>query len=317
MLGRVWLVAASLSVTTVLAGSVAQASCLPAPPEVLWSYPAKGASDVPLNIDVWVVSPNRYPFTATLNGEWLNMDFHARVAAHMGPPELTANTDYVLRLEYDVDKPSEEPTVIEIAFRTGERLAPEPSAPSVLGHTVARGDSVGQCNDVLYLQGCFDTGQDTLLSLDVSGSDVEAWLVEHTAASALNAAWPAGCGMPTMLAGEVPSDACFKVQGIGDGGLLSPAVEYCPYLNPPPGASDAGADASALPPRSQPDASELPQDAPDASSLESDSGAAAPSEKSGSCGVSVANEHDQRGPALLALTLFSGWLVRRRSKSRP
>jgi hypothetical protein len=303
-------IAAGLLAFTLLSASGVRASCPVPAPQVLWSYPSSGARDVPLNIDLWVVSQGLQEFTATLNGEALTMDFHARLAAHMGPPELTANTDYVLRLAYGVsgETPSEESPLIEIAFRTGERRAGEPAAPSVMSHVERMGDSVEQCNDVLYAQGCFDTGQSALLSFEVAGSDVEAWLVETTSPSTLNAAWPAGCGMPTILSHGVPADACFNVQAIGDGGQLSPSVEYCPFLNPQPTPGDAGADASASPPQADSDASYVAGDA-------GDSDAAPRAEPQSSCSVGARTSDDHLG-AVAFVALLSVMLARCRRRAR-
>ena len=103
-LAPLWLVA---GFTVWLSPQVAQASCVAPPPQVLWSYPAAGQSDVPTNATLWLRLSRVGNIALTLNGapqpyvavDVLSPEEPGRIL-QIEPASLAPNTDYVLRISY-------------------------------------------------------------------------------------------------------------------------------------------------------------------------------------------------------------------------
>jgi hypothetical protein len=78
------------------------------------------------------------------------------------------------------------------------------------------------CTDVVSAQDCFDTGQDTLLTVQTDAEDALGWVIklEDHGSSAV---WPARCGDPSLFSyGATVLSECLLVRTIGPGGQLSP-----------------------------------------------------------------------------------------------
>src|SRR5829696_7651889 len=59
----------SLLATLLVCPASARAGCAPPVPEVVWSYPAEGQTDVPTNATIWILLPNwTQPASVSLDG---------------------------------------------------------------------------------------------------------------------------------------------------------------------------------------------------------------------------------------------------------
>jgi uncharacterized protein (TIGR03382 family) len=236
-----------LSACFVLARS-ANASCLMPDVQRLWSYPAPGASDVPVNAEVWVLTTGwSAPRRATLDGREVDVSQVSFGGIHIAPGRLEAAHAYTLRLEY-APVGNADPTVLEIAFATvsSDLLATPSDAPVVLQISARPGLPWEQvCGAEIQAQDCFDTGQDTLVHFELAAADAEAWLVD---AGGVQALWPSACAGPMLFTHRPVEATCYDVRTIGNGGLASEPTHRCyeaasdPYATPSaaPGDDDAG-----------------------------------------------------------------------------
>lgn len=226
---RSWLgypVAALAFIALLAHGEAAHASCTAAGVEVLWAYPVDGDVDVPVNAQLWVLTSGwRSSDMITLNGEPVAGVMQSFGGQMIDPGLLEADTDYVLELRFPVGSTDEQ--VITIAFHTASEPADAVSAPQTTGHTSATGHYESHaCADVISAQDCFDTGQNTLLTVLTEDDDALGWVIKQERGAA--AVWPARCGDPSLYSyADSVLDGCLLVRKIGPGGLLSEATRYC------------------------------------------------------------------------------------------
>lgn len=241
--GWAWgaMVVATLSATQ---PSTARASCAQLAPVLLWSYPEDGTDQVPTNAQPWVVT-NYWggPTEATLNGEPIEAIGTGTFSAfRFEPGDLEPDTAYVLELVFPGDGTAD--VTLSVQFTTGDGPgADAPDAPVVQSTRRDMGWPDGHaCEDVIAAQDCFDTGQDTLLTFDVTAQpEAVAWLVtnEYAGASTL---WPASCGNPAVYGG---GEGCFDLRAVGPGGALGEATSLCVPAPPVTGNPGALVDAGA------------------------------------------------------------------------
>ncbi|MDB4987298.1 MAG: hypothetical protein JWN04_2476 [Myxococcaceae bacterium] len=228
-----------------LAPREASASCAAPPLKVLWTYPADGDQAVPTNAVFWALATGWRTANVTIDGAPLPA-LSALGERALG--DLTPNQEHVLRLDYasELDDDAGSSEAFEIHFRTGDGPAARVPAPSFAG--VERASSIidSTCPEVVHAQDCFDTGQNTLLSFEVTAPQVIGWIAEGKL-------WPAQCGSPALFITEpVSTERCFEVQPLGPGGLIGDSVRYCapalaagPWIDaglssPHPSSGDAG-----------------------------------------------------------------------------
>ena len=238
--------AASVALCVVLTPATATAKCTVPALALLWSYPANGDINVPTNAVLWALGNSWSVPSVTLDG----MPIVVPVAGPRGIPlgPLAPQHDYVVRLDYGSSWPFDagSPTVFEIRFRTGD--GPVTQLPAVPVSGVQRtGYAQATCPEVINAQACFDTGQDTLFTFDVTEASAIGWLVHRQL-------WPARCG-PAYFSYSAPPNPCFEVRAIGSGGLLGDATEYClqpqdSAASPPSGQVPDGGPEAARPARS-------------------------------------------------------------------
>jgi len=307
----------SLAVSAVLCVAVTQpavatASCKEPALALLWSYPANGDTNVPTNALLWALSSTWRVPSVTLDGAPLTVPGEGVGSVSLGA--LAPQHDYVLRLEYmsawQVDAGS---SSFEIRFRTGDGPATKLPAVPVAGVQRASGYDQSPCPDVVRAQDCFDTGQDTLFTFDVSDPRAIGWLIR-------NEVWPARCGKPSYYGYHAPPQPCFDVRAIGTGGVLGDATQHC--LEVPdagasarsPGTNDDGPEA-ARPARADSDAGAPGREG--ATALSSPSTTASPNAANeASCSV-ARGTNASRALGWLLFLLATTLLVRlRRSQTR-
>ena len=243
-----WLLNAAIVLSACFAlAPPAGASC--AQPEIyrLWSYPAPGATDVPINAELWVLTSGwTAPHLATLDGREVEVSAVSAGGIHITPGPLEPDHAYTLRLEY-ASAGFPDPTVIEIAFTTaGSDLLATASDAIALQISARPGTPRDQiCSSEIAAQDCFDQGQNTLVHLTVAARNPEAWLVEGGGVQVL---WPDSCGTPALFTHPPVEGECYEVRAIAVGGLPSEPTRRCyeaasdPYANPRGalGEDDAG-----------------------------------------------------------------------------
>lgn len=173
--------AAALSGTLGLAAArTAHASCQAEPYGLLWSYPANGAQEVPIDADLFVNGQlNGLP---SLEGEPLT-----RLASGVYDlGVLEPETRYEVRWEEAL-----------IAFTTA--AAPEfpPRAPASDVLVTRNPIDFARC-PLVPAQGCFDTGRHTGVRFDAGPA--RAWLVDvaRCDGSVRQMLWPSACGAPVV-----------------------------------------------------------------------------------------------------------------------
>jgi hypothetical protein len=208
---------------TVLSGGLslavsrsAQASCLSPERGLLWSYPANGAIDVPVDADLFV------------NGELYGLPTLAdaplpRIATGVYDlGRLVPQTRYEVRWDGAV-----------IAFTTGDAASPLPREPSSDVLVTRNPFDFTRC-PLLLPQGCFDTGQHTSVRFDV-GSAV-AWLLDVVSCDGTvrQMVWPSGCGGPVVESED--RILCVSARGTGGAGFSETTGVICSAPDVPAGA---------------------------------------------------------------------------------
>jgi hypothetical protein len=227
----------------------ARASCTSPAAELLWSYPAQGAEDVPTDATFWLLAVGSQP-RASLEGRALTLEQTGTFSAFtLSPGALTANKDYVLKLELPAPEGTQGSTkTVEIAFRTGAAAgATKPAAPAITNSTqTVEAVAASTCPEILAAQDCFDTGQNANKRFELAAqADTLGYLVLNSYTGASNV-WPSRCGAPTVRvhAAPAPSRGCFTLQGIGKGGALGPETMHCAPTQADADAGTPAADAA-------------------------------------------------------------------------
>jgi hypothetical protein len=250
---RLWiLVLTSVALQSLTAGG-AQADCLAPSPLLLWSYPEDGASDVPIDAELWAFTNlgNLKPSGATLNGQDLALtepdaqDHGLRFS----PGPLSSDTSYKFVITYAA-RGSVPVSVFEVQFKTGAAKA-KPAAPAkVVAHaeSPAADAALSGCKELFVAQGCSDTigkSAPSLHTFELASPGAVAWLVRSTHPDG-RLVWPKTCGHPQLLVHEPTDKDCFTVQPIVAGGKVARAVQYCSK----PGARSRPLSAAAVSPLS-------------------------------------------------------------------
>jgi len=207
--------AALTGTLSLAAASSARASCDGPQFGLLWSYPANGAVDVPIDADLFVTGQLGGPLT--LDGEPLPII--APGVYDLG--RLEPLTRYEVRSEGPV-----------IAFTTGEEAAFAPRAPQSDVRLTRNPVDYRRCPIVLD-QGCFDTGNRTSVRFD-AGAGI-AWLLEVTTCGAppRQLLWPGVCGPPVIDSED--RIVCASARSTNGNGFSESTGVICSAPDVPPG----------------------------------------------------------------------------------
>lgn len=229
----------SLSVT-----SQASASCVPPDPAIVWSYPAEGATDVPVDARIFLrLNTYSRPTSITVNGVVVSWAGPGSAVEDMfSPGPLTPNTAYLVTT---TATGPEGPVTLELRFTTGTGTAAALETPvlSNLRLDSYEAPSVPHtCPAVLEAQDCFDTGQDAVVRADATGNATMWMLWSYPARDAgpiaprLLAAWPGECGAPSYVTHRdrfEADPACLRVTAVGANGETRESNFLCPEEYPP------------------------------------------------------------------------------------
>ncbi|MBK7154859.1 MAG: hypothetical protein IPL19_29130 [Sandaracinaceae bacterium] len=234
------------TVTCLAAGSLAlavthsgaHAACFQDAPQIAWSYPSHGDTDVPIDADIFVMvntfgpPPNRI----TVN----DVEVDSSGVGHFDPGPLAPNTAYRIVVEIDG---LADPSTQEVLFTTGTEVAAVVGAPTA--PVIQRDDYppdptsiTRQCRGVLETRGCYDTHEDTLVRAEASATDVVVWRLESLPAGDAGpvaphvlTTWPAECGPPLYVTHRERWDTrsgCLRVTAVGGNGVSSHSSLTCP-----------------------------------------------------------------------------------------
>jgi hypothetical protein len=227
------------------AGS-ARADCAPPDARVVWSSPAAGAVDVPVDADLLILTERIDLESAEVSlfiGGLIELPLQSDgvVPGHFGLPELDPNQAHTIVLR------PQDGTPITIAFTTGQRRASGENGTvdlvSISQEPYAEGLVEDElCHDVLFRNSCFDTGVPLLqeLEVDMGAAPVaehSLWAIETVRAEDDEPTlqfWPAACGSPHQWGGFF--DAEYRLYNIGESGVIreSDSLAYAVEAPPPP-----------------------------------------------------------------------------------
>jgi len=249
--------------------SLAYASCVAPAPEILWTYPADGQTDVSIWSELYVAVPMGVTVQGSANGEELNPteDGLARFVWSKG---LEPNTEYKVHLLVNSSFPSEDPNIPasitqDLVFTTGAGSNP-PGNPAFEPQVTVYGLEEGfshlneLCQSIVSSADCYDTGQDSFLTLQAEDPDAIGWLIDRTDAEGnqyWSRYWPAECGHPGVFlhSSDVEADTvgCYALRALHGDGIgarypmsCDPFVVggwYPPEPEPGPGESAKGEDS--------------------------------------------------------------------------
>lgn len=243
--------AASAAFLLMRTGS-AQADCIAPTPNVVWSSPAAGAFDVPVDADLLLVTEAFDLESAELSlfdgVSELPLERGSALPGHYDLPELEPNRAHTITLH------PEQGDELTVAFTTGERRASNEDGPVDIVSidqepyaTELIEDEL--CRHVLFRNTCWDTGIPRLQTFHIEAAAVaehSLWTMESFRTDLQEsvyvdngpnpslASWPAACGSPREW-GALPSDAQYRVYNIGESGIIrESSVRAQAFELPPP-----------------------------------------------------------------------------------
>jgi len=212
-----------VGLAALLAGRLAEASCAGPSGQVLWTYPANGAVDVPTNTRLLVTEDSAG--RPSINGTLLAPDQDGTF--DLG--ELAPNTTYEV-----VWRPMRVgSTAQSISFTTGGGPSLDAAPPVQEPLAVTRAGNVSSCR--LAPRGCFDTGRNAVAFWPKTAP--VAWLVESQdcRGDIQRMIWPGECGAPTIE--TLDARVCARLRAT-DGVHVSEETEtICSFPELPDGVS--------------------------------------------------------------------------------
>lgn len=223
---------------TLMYAAPASVNCPASAPKLLWSYPADGATDVPTNLVFWALEADgAEPTRVTLDGVLMTKPGEYG-GFDLG--ELHPSQEYRLEVGYRNDASAS--NVFVISFRTGATGITHPSSAAPYGESRTRGYEDSPCLEVIEAQGCFDQGQDTLITVHqmTFGDPLVAWNINGHL-------WPIECGEPAVYVSENEDERrCGWVFPIGIGGRTGGKSQYCDHRDLAEGCSTSSAKGGAF-----------------------------------------------------------------------
>ena len=207
----------------VVPGSV-HADCGATMGEILWMYPEKNATDVPINMHVVVAVPAGVPVVVSVDEQVLAPS--GTDGAHswiFWPGILQPNTSYKILVQV-----GEGPTVKKVAatFTTGTSSDAALIDAPVIADVFSAEGQAEHCGYLASSYWC-DAAAETMMALDMSTEGI-GWVVMSDGVTTL---WPANC-RPQIPKG---SGACYEITALSSNGLQSTATTHCEG-----GGKDAG-----------------------------------------------------------------------------
>jgi hypothetical protein len=229
--------AAGVALLLTPAGS-ALADCLAPAPHVVWSSPAAGAVDVPVDADLLLVTEAIDLGSAELSLfvgglDELPLEPGSALPGHYALPELEPNQAHTI-----VVSPADS-TPITLRFTTGERRASGGDGALSLTAVSEERYAAGLieprlCSEVIFRDTCFDTGIPPLRTFDVDAGPAplgenSLWAIElfrldipesvySSGPGPYYTSWPAACGSPRQWGSGVEAE--YRLYNIAENGVI-------------------------------------------------------------------------------------------------
>ncbi len=239
--------AALVALVTLSGASAAHATCIVTEPAFLWSYPSADEV-VPPTASFWVL-----PLYASVTAEVVGVGPVAGTdSKELHPPALEPGETYELLVTLSSPHEWPEPVTQTIPFATSAAapLPEPPGRPVITSHSESevRPEWSEECRAIFFSADCYDTGQDTYVTLNVDQTP-HLWLVRRGTSDGLEAEaslWPGECGPPVdfthhvLASGDVPQPPnCYELVAVDEHGQRSPPATYCTTAQPEDGSVDA------------------------------------------------------------------------------
>jgi len=225
------------------ATSRAHASCRAPEPEILWSWPADGAVDVPIDADLLLAKRGFYsaPLLVTLRtgeGNGVDVTSGSTLPDHFDLGTLAPHTRYTIKMVV-----ANTPFADAISFETGEGRSSSQSG----GLRVA---SVSEdpwseslfdsenCDSIIFADSCYDTGVPPIQAFDIDGGAPpidpgSLWVIETIfEGESYFRNLPAVCGKP-MQFGSSRTGVDSRVYNVGTNGAIRESELLVGPLVPP------------------------------------------------------------------------------------
>jgi hypothetical protein len=231
--------ASPLAATIILAGGPARASCAIPPIEIIWSYPTDGASGVPTNARVFMLTHGGfYPGPVHVNGQVVEVD--PQDTPFGWNPRLQPDTHYVV----EARNLGPDFRTLTIRFTTGAGpVSGALPAPPVVDRTIplSTRDLSRACASALYIGTCFDTGIPDHLVLETRSRPLFFVLAQQPSSVGphvpFTILWPGECGQPEVFSGGATCFGSYRVSAVGITGETVTADFNCEGSAPPAPAS--------------------------------------------------------------------------------
>lgn len=235
--------------------SLAHADCASPPTRVLWASPADGESGVALDADLLLITEG-WPVEEVRADDRLLSPGALPGLYDLGPLEPMTRYTITVAFVHSAAQGGEPAEPVELSFTTGaDEATHDPSDVAVTAMTerTLPFDEAIDCEDVLYVNSCFDTGPPVLQSFAVEAEPV-LWIIESIRVDDGGhqfQALPADCGPPRQLTwGRDDSNRSYIVHAIGvDGSVVSSDEIEGPFHTPamPPASTPEQPDAGTGP----------------------------------------------------------------------
>jgi hypothetical protein len=205
----------------------AWARCSLPDPSVVWSSPAAGAVDVPVDADLLIltetIDPASTEVTLLVGGSSeLPLEAGSALPGHYDLPELEPNQAQTIVLRPEGGTP------ITIGFTTGQRRAAGDEGALDLVDVSQQEYAQelvesGLCSDVLFRNTCFDTGIPLLQTFVIDAgaapvAEASLWAIETLGLDSWLQFWPAACGTPHGWG--LRASAQYRLYNIGENGVI-------------------------------------------------------------------------------------------------
>lgn len=223
----------------------ARADCSTPEPALVWSYPGMDQV-VPPDAPHWILVSTWGTPEVRVEGAGASSMTGFR---EYEPPELQPETTYDLVVTLSDAEAA--PVDFRVSFSTSAAEPPSeaPARPIINGHSLSEmaPDWTPTCRAVFNAVDCYDTGQDTYVSLAVDQTPL-LWLVRTGSDAELQGRqflWPGECGPPVHFThgwweanGSTGPRLCYELIAVDGFGQRSAPATYCTWQDPPAEADD-------------------------------------------------------------------------------
>jgi hypothetical protein len=223
-----------------LAPSGSFAACAEPPQQLVWSWPAKGMADIPVNAGIFVVPAANQSVRVYLNDQELSAIGDSPPHAWtFDPGPLAPSSIQKLVIEFSSESGTQK-TLPAREFTTGTSTA-SAEAAAIAGHVerdpLTTHVTRDACGQAFVLLDCLDTGIGAIFDLQMSDS-APGWAVRSEAAGPWTA-FGDDCD-PIALTILEEEDPCFDIIALGPTAELMTPTTLCPLTHEYPSATEGG-----------------------------------------------------------------------------